>query len=264
MVEQGSRNFRLEPAMTPQEVKQAIQVGARMALDAKTKRNCDAATVGEAGIGNTSSASAILSLLLGWPEDETVNFNGKDREGLLTGLHGKRRVVRQAVQRARGELVDAGCGKYNNSDYDPWSVLKQVDGLEIAAMCGFMIEGSNVGLAVIVDGYIATVAALLATRMEPGYKGALFFSHSSEDEPCGPRVLAEMEVQAPVAARLRLGEGTGAIAAWPLLQAAASLPTILTGPGAMAALEKHDPYFVQALKTASGGAAATEEAKCKL
>ena len=103
------------------------------------------------------------------------------------------------------------------------AVLQQVGGLEIAGMAGFLMEVETVGLAVVLVGYIVTVAALLAFKISPESRRAMFFSHASEDEPCGPRVLAALGGTSPLAAHLRLGEGTGALVAWPLLRAAAAL-----------------------------------------
>ena len=213
-VADGTRNFRVEPAMSREECEAAMEVGRAEARICAAE--FDAVTLGEAGIGNTCCCSAILTILMGWPESETVNYS-TTVEGLPTGMPGKLRVVSDGVARARRELAADGLGA------DPVAVLSQVGGFEIAAMTGFLLEAQHRGLAVVLDGFIVTVAALVAVRVDPECRRAMFFSHPSEDEPCGPRVLAEIGADTPLSAHLRLGEGTGALLAWPLLRAAAAL-----------------------------------------
>ncbi|MEO1367361.1 MAG: nicotinate-nucleotide--dimethylbenzimidazole phosphoribosyltransferase, partial [Acidobacteriota bacterium] len=128
----------------------------------------------------------------------------------------KQRVVRDAVERARGPLARGG-------DSVDWEIaIASVGGLEIGAMAGFFIEAHRLGLAAVVDGVIATAAALAAERLCPGVRASLIAAHRGV-EPAHGALLDVLELEPMLDWELRLGEGTGALLLMPLLDAAAAM-----------------------------------------
>jgi nicotinate-nucleotide--dimethylbenzimidazole phosphoribosyltransferase len=205
-VRRGSRNFVHEPAMTSEELESALEAGraaARRAADS----GADAIGLGDMGIGNTTSAAALISALTGASPAETVGRGtGVDDRGLLL----KRTVVETALRLHASRLAE------------PRSALAAVGGLEIAALAGAAIEAAHLRRAALVDGFISTAAALVAARLDPEIRPALFYSHRSAEAGHG---LALMVLGASPLLDLgmRLGEGTGAALAFPLLKAAAAV-----------------------------------------
>jgi nicotinate-nucleotide--dimethylbenzimidazole phosphoribosyltransferase len=207
-VRRGSRNMLREPAMSDEELAQALELGSKLAEDAKAKGQSLLA-VGEMGIGNTTAASAITSVLTHAPV-ELVTGNGT---GLNAASHAhKLEVISASLQRH----FDA------NTTPDPLEALRCVGGLEIAAMTGFILGAARHGIAVVADGFISTAAAAIAFSIEPRVKGYLFAGHQSE-EP-GHRVLLDYIGLKPILSlNMRLGEGTGAVLAMPIIESAMGL-----------------------------------------
>jgi nicotinate-nucleotide--dimethylbenzimidazole phosphoribosyltransferase len=205
-VRRGSRNFVDEPAMTEDELEAALEAG-RAAARRALAGGADAVGLGEMGIGNTTSAAALLSALTGLSPHETVGRGtGVDDRGLAT----KRAVVEKALARHAALLGD------------PRRALAAVGGLEIAALAGAALETARQRRVVIVDGFISTVAALAAVRLEPAIRPALFFSHASAE--AGHRsALASLGATPLLDLGMRLGEGTGSALAFPILKAAAAI-----------------------------------------
>lgn len=204
-VRRGSRNFLQEPALAPQELEAALAVG-RDAVNRASRDGVGAVGLGEMGIGNTTSAAALLSALTGLDPSETV--------GRGTGVRGealdhKRGVVRRAL-----ELHREASGVHEQ--------LAALGGLEIAAMVGATLEAARQGVAVMVDGFISTVAALVACRLDPEVRPALFFAHRSAEQG-HEHALRALDARPLLDLGMRLGEGSGAALALPVLRAAADL-----------------------------------------
>jgi nicotinate-nucleotide--dimethylbenzimidazole phosphoribosyltransferase len=192
-VGRGAHNIAKGPAMTVEEAEKAINVGIEMAEIAFSRRTTMMAT-GEMGIGNTTPSSALLSALLPAEViDVTGRGTGLDDEGLLN----KVKVIKKALEVNKSSM--------NN----PVSTLAAVGGFEIAGICGLCLGGAARRMIVVVDGFISSAGALVATRINPTVKDYLFFSHQSTET--GHRTFFEKEGIRPVLdLELRLGEGTGA------------------------------------------------------
>ncbi len=225
-VRRGSRNFLHEPAMTPAELEAALEAG-RAAARRAAHAGVRALGLGEMGIGNTTAAAAVLSALTGASAERTAGRGtGVDDAGLMR----KRAVVERGLVRHAAAI----CGGRAEGP-DPRHALGCVGGLELAAIAGAALEAATLGLAVVADGFISTVAILAAASIAaaeglPPVAPALFFGHRSAEaghglalealaafgpdgDPLDTRPLLELD--------LRLGEGTGAALAIPILRAAA-------------------------------------------
>lgn len=222
-VRRSSRNFVREPAMTNAEFDAALAVG-RAAADRAMADGVQALGLGEMGIGNTTAAAAILSAFSG--ESSAVTA------GLGTGVDGnayarKQVVVDRAVRLHLGALDGDGRGD---------EILRRLGGLEIAAMAGAALAAATHGIAVVADGFISTVAILCALNMSAeseragahALRTALFFAHRSSErghrlafEMCGS--LEGVDARPLLDLEMRLGEGTGAALAMPILRAAAAV-----------------------------------------
>lgn len=202
-VMRGTKNFYRETAMTREQCEQAIDIG-RMLVREYAERGYDLFATGEMGIGNTTTTSAVASVLLGQaPEKLTGKGAGLSDAGLVK----KVRVIREAIERLKPDPHDA------------IDVLSKVGGLDIAGMCGAFIGGAEVGVPVLIDGVISSVAALCAVRLCPESKKYMVASHMS-GEPAAQYVFSELGLTAPIQAKMALGEGTGAVALMPLLDMA--------------------------------------------
>ena len=200
----GARNFAREPAMTRGQCEAALRAGAGLGADAAAAG--EAAAFGEMGIANTSSATLIAHKLTGAPLDAlTGRGAGLDDAGLAR----KRRVLARAAARTAERL-------------DGYQALTEYGGFEVAMMAGAMIGAARAGAVVIVDGFIASAAALAADRMAPALRDYLVFAHRSA-EPGHRAVLDALGARPLLDLGLRLGEGTGALLAWPILRAAAAM-----------------------------------------
>ena len=211
----GTRNMLHEPAMTADEMLRAFQVGLELAANAREKRQTLIA-VGEMGIGNTTSASVITAVLTGQPPAAVT--------GLGTGLEKRAHQHKISVVAA---VIKKHFGKGSRvSEPRPLAILQCTGGLEIAAMVGFILGAARHQIAVITDGFISTAAAALAFTIEPRVKDYLFAGHCSH-EP-GHRFLLEYLALNPILGLdLRLGEGTGAVLAMPIIESAVRLYTAM-------------------------------------
>ncbi len=198
----GTRNFAAEPAMTPERCEAALREGLLLGEDV----SADAAAFGEMGIANTSSASLLAHKLTGAGLEPLVGRGtGLDERGLAR----KAAVLARAAARTAPRL-------------DPGEALREYGGFEIVMMGGAMIGAARTGAAVIVDGFIASVAALAAVGLAPALRDYLVFAHRSA-EPGHQVVLDALDARPLLDLDMRLGEGTGALLAWPLLQCAAAM-----------------------------------------
>ncbi|MBX9881873.1 MAG: nicotinate-nucleotide--dimethylbenzimidazole phosphoribosyltransferase [Sphingomonas sp.] len=197
----GTRNAAREDALSPAEVDAALARGAEIAAG----RAADVLALGEMGIGNSSSAALVMHRLLPAPLDDCIGLGaGHDSEGLAR----KTAALERAAARS-----DAG---------DPRAVLAAFGGCEIAMMAGAFIGGARAGKVMLVDGFIASAAALAAIRLEPMLAERLIFAHRSAERG-HTLLLAQLGAAPLLDLGLRLGEGTGAVLAAPLLRAAARL-----------------------------------------
>ena len=202
----GTRNFAEEPAMTEEEAAKAISVGIEAAEEA-AEEGYKLLAVGEMGIGNTTTAGAVCLSLLNTEVSEVA--------GRGAGLDDKRLERKKAVI---AEAVE----KYSLKNAGPFEVLRCVGGLDIAGMAGVYIGGALKRVPVVVDGAIAAAAALVAERMLPGVKDFLLPSHLGRESVC-LHVMKELGLDWVLDARLALGEGTGAVMLFPLLDMALSV-----------------------------------------
>ncbi|MDR5901193.1 nicotinate-nucleotide--dimethylbenzimidazole phosphoribosyltransferase [Halomonas icarae] len=202
----GTANMLESDAMTRDEALQAMAAGARAAKRAAAA-GCRCLIIGEMGIANTTASSALLAVLTGGPVAGLVgNGTGLDASGVAH----KRSVIERALGARRPDRND------------PLGTLAAVGGLEIAAMAGAFLGGAEQRLPLLVDGFIATVAALVARRLCPGLREYLIFGHRSQ-EPGHELALKALDARPLLDFGLRLGEGTGAALAFPLLDSACRL-----------------------------------------
>ena len=205
-ISKGTGDMTLSSAMSKDQAIQAILTGVEMVRERVSEGYTLIAT-GEAGIGNTTTSSAILSVLLDLPvETVTGRGSGLTDEGLLK----KQTAIKKAIQ-------------FNQPDKnDPLDVLSKVGGFDIAAMTGAFLGGALYHVPVIMDGFISGVAALLAVKLCPFVKDYILPSHISA-EPAGQMLMNALGFEPIIHADMRLGEGTGAVALIPLLDMACAV-----------------------------------------
>ena len=201
---QGTRNYLVEPAMTREQCETALERGAAFAREA-IACGCNVMGLGEKGIGNTGSASLITHLLTGTPLAECVGRGtGLDD----AGLERKRALMQQAIDRVRLP-----------ADTDVMTVLTEFGGFEIVMMVGAYLAAAEAGITILGDGVIATSALLAAARLDPLVLDYVVFCHKSAE--AGHIVqLRALGAEPVLDIGMRLGEGTGAMVAYPLLCAA--------------------------------------------
>ncbi|MEJ8735009.1 nicotinate-nucleotide--dimethylbenzimidazole phosphoribosyltransferase [Mediterraneibacter sp. ICN-202921] len=196
----GTKDFLVEPAMTREEAAQAVLTGIRLVKE-KKEEGYEILATGEMGIGNTTTSSAVVSVLLKEPV-EAVTGKGAGLSG--AGLERKREVIRAAVERLRPDPKD------------PLDVLAKVGGLDIAGMAGAFLGGALYHIPIVIDGFISAAAALCAVRMAPLSAGYMLPSHVSK-EPGGKKILEALHLEPFLICDMCLGEGSGAVAVMPLL-----------------------------------------------
>ena len=202
----GTKNMAKEPAMTREQAVAAIEVGIAKAEELHAQ-GYEMLATGEMGIGNTTTSSAMTAVYLGL-DVETVTGRGA---GLSShGLQRKIYAIKQAIA-------------VNQPDpEDPLDVLAKVGGLDIAGMCGLFLGGAAQQMPVVMDGFISQVAALTAVRLVPECADYILASHVSE-EPGANILLKALEKDAFLTCGMRLGEGSGAVALFPILDFASDI-----------------------------------------
>lgn len=199
----GTKNFLVEPAMTELECEQAISRGAALVRE-KKESGCNIIGFGEMGIGNTSSAAALMHIITRKPLEYCV--------GAGSGLNGeevmhKRRVIAEAV------------AQHNALEFAPLQALQTFGGFEIAMICGAMLEAASKRMIILVDGFIATSALLIAHALHSDVLHYCIFAHESHEN--GHAAMNRfLGVEPILRLGMRLGEGTGAAMAYPIIQAA--------------------------------------------
>lgn len=204
-IRRGTRNAIEEDALTADEVELALAFGADLAGQV-VKDGARVLALGEMGIGNTASAALIAHAIDGL---DLVGLTGPGAGLDPDGVTRKHELLSQATARRPGPL-------------SPMDALRAFGGLEIAAMAGAMIAGAANRIVVLVDGFIATAAALSVVRARPEIAPYLVFAHKSH-EPGHALILDALQVDPLLSLDMRLGEGTGALLAVPLLRAATKM-----------------------------------------
>ncbi len=200
-VARGSRNMRKEPAMTAEECRKAMLVGAE-AVRKKAAEGCNTISCGEMGIGNTSASSLLMHKFTGIPVEECT---GRGAGCNNQQVNHKTNILKEIAEKYKPET--------------PEEILATFGGLEIAAMVGAFLEAKQQNMVILVDGFIASAAALTAIKMDASVKDNCIFCHVS-DENGHRKMLESLEVKALLQLNMRLGEGTGAAVALPLVQSA--------------------------------------------
>lgn len=203
---QGTANFLHEAAMDRMQLNHALDAG-KNAVNRAMAKKAQLFIGGEMGIANTTSATAMACALLKQkPCILTGAGTGLDNDGISR----KATIIEQALDRHHNDLRQ------------PLDILQRLGGFEIAALAGAYIAAAQQGLAVLVDGFIATVAALLAITINPPLQAWLIFAHQSEEKG-HQAVLQALDARPLLNLSMRLGEASGAVVAVPLLQMACKL-----------------------------------------
>lgn len=205
-IRRGSEPIHLTDAMTPDEARRAVEAGARIAAR-EIEAGADLLVGGDMGIGDTTTAAVLTAAVLGLPADEVVGRGtGIDDAALAV----KTQVIATALDRARGRTTD------------PIELLTALGSADLAAQAGFISAAAQAGVPVLLDGAIATAAALLAERLTPGVAPWLLAGHRST-EGAQWHALKDLGLEPLIDLGMRLGEGSGALSAVPLVRSAALL-----------------------------------------
>lgn len=203
-IARGTKNFLYEPAMSEEEFDQAIEIGASL-VDDCIADGCKVLCIGEMGIANTSPSSIWMSLFCDIPLDECIGAGA----GLDTpGIRHKKEVLSQAVANSKLSTLNS-----------PLSILRYFGGFEMITAVGAMLRAAEQHLIVLIDGFIMTACALAACRLYPDAQDYMIFGHSG-DESGHRRMLDAMHAKPLLSLGLRLGEGTGALCAFPIVDSA--------------------------------------------
>lgn len=202
----GTADLSLQSAMTPEQLAQALNIGKQVVEQGK-KDGIDLFIAGEMGIGNTTPAAALGCAYLGHSAEKmTGRGTGIDDAGLNNKIN----------------VIEKSLARLSLPDLPAEHVLQELGGFEIAAITGAYIRCAQLGIPALVDGFITTAAALAACKMNPEVQDWLLFSHQSEEQ--GHQFMLEaLHAQPLLNLGLRLGEGSGAATALPLLRQACAL-----------------------------------------
>lgn len=199
----GTASFVRGPAMTSAQARQALEIGIAIARELAAD-GITLVGLGEMGIGNSTSAAALGAALLGVPASEMA--------GRGTGID-------DAGLRRKIDVIERALVLHRPDAADPLAVLASLGGFEIAGLAGLTLGAAAAGIGVVVDGFIATAAALVATRLAPRVTPFLIAGHKSV-EPGHTRMLAALGLRPCLDLELRLGEGTGAALCMGIVDAA--------------------------------------------
>jgi len=198
----GTKNYRFEPAMTKDQCEEGLRRGADV-IEGIYKEGCNFIAFGEKGIGNTSSAALILSLLADITLEECV--------GRGTGLDSK------GIQ-SKFDLLNEALLKYDGSS-NPIDVLTQFGGFEIVMIAGAVLKAAELRMTMLIDGFIITSALLAASKINPKVLEYCLFAHKS-NEQAHIKMLNYLNAEPILDISMRLGEGTGAMVCFPLVKSA--------------------------------------------
>ena len=203
-IARGTRNFLHEPAMSEEQFNRTIEVGCQL-VDDCVKKGCQVISVGEMGIANTSPSSLWMSIFGNIPLDECIGAGA----GLgNSGIEHKRQVLNVAL-------------KHYNATMQPsdLNAIRYFGGFEMVAAIGAMLRAAEQGLVVLVDGFIMTACAIAAIRLYPAAQDYMIFAHCGDES--GHRKMLDIVGARPLLnLGLRLGEGTGALCAFPIIDSA--------------------------------------------
>jgi nicotinate-nucleotide--dimethylbenzimidazole phosphoribosyltransferase len=202
----GTRDLSREPAMSRAEIDACLATG-RAAVERAAADGCRLIIGGEMGIGNSTAAAAVACALLDRSASELV--------GPGTGLDAAGIARKKA-------LIDHALLLHQDALNEPLEAVRHLGGLEIAALAAAYVRAAQIGIPVLVDGFIATSAALAASRIQPQARGWMLFGHRSK-EPGHALLLEALSAEPLIDLGLRLGEGSGAATALPLLRLACAL-----------------------------------------
>ncbi len=202
-IRKSTRNFAVECAMTSNEAIGALEGGMEVFFNTQNSKNINIIGLGEMGIGNTTSASAIISAVTGLPVKEAVGRGtGIDDKGL----------------NHKAEIISKALDFHKPNSDDGLDILCKIGGYEIGGIAGAILAAASKGTAVVLDGVISTAAGLIAHTINPDIQGYLIAGHQSV-EPAHKAALAHMNLRPLLNLDMRLGEGTGAALAINLVQA---------------------------------------------
>jgi len=216
-IRRGTRNFLHEAAMTPAEYDEALAVGASLVDDCH-REGSDIVSIGEMGIGNTSPSSIWMHLFCDIPLERCIGAgSGLDSHGISH----KQQVLKTAVERfvlgceADRSYEPNECHK----PYETKDVIRYFGGYEMVAAIGAMLRAAELHMVVLVDGFIMTASALAATQLCPASRDYMVFAHCGDES--GHRLMLDFLGARPLLTLgLRLGEGTGALCAYPIVESA--------------------------------------------
>ncbi|MCR5662814.1 MAG: nicotinate-nucleotide--dimethylbenzimidazole phosphoribosyltransferase [bacterium] len=204
-VAHGTKDFTQGPAMTLDQCLKAMEHG-RDQVAKLAAEGCRSIIFGEMGIGNTTPASALTMAILNKPAEMCVGSGtGMGSNALLN----KQRVVKKAVE-------------VNGDWKDGYELMARLGGLELAFIAGGMLEAAGRGMVILLDGFIVTASALVADMIEPSVRDYMIACHVSK-EPGHGLQLGHLELEPLLSMEMCLGEGSGAIIAWPAISAALSI-----------------------------------------
>ena len=204
----GTKNLLVEPAMSREQAMEALQVGIDLATEA-AREGVGLIGTGDMGIGNTTASAAITAVMTGRPVAEVTGRG----TGIDEAVHAhKVRVVQQALDRQRPSQADA------------LDVLAKVGGLEIGGLAGLMLGAAAARVPVVLDGFIAGAAALIAVGLQPQCRDYLIASHRSVERG-HQAILDHLDLKPLFDLDLRLGEGTGACLGMGIVQASIKILT---------------------------------------
>lgn len=202
-IRRSTRDFAVEPAMTERECLCALLTGMDSARVLK-ENGYQILAGGEMGIGNTTTSSAIVSVLL---DLDPAIVTGRGAGLSTEGLNRKITVIREGIETLKPDPKD------------PVDCLRKIGGFDIAGMTGLFLGGAIYRVPVVIDGFIAQSAALAATRICPAARDYMIASHATTEPGCR-KIFEELRLEAPIRARMCLGEGTGALMLFPILDMA--------------------------------------------
>lgn len=202
----GTNNMLKGPAMSRENAIKAIEIGINLVRHMK-KCGYNIVATGEMGIGNTTTSSAIASVLLNEPVEKVT---GKGAGLTSSGLNRKINVIKESIK-----LNNPNCN-------DPIDTLAKVGGYDIAGLVGVFIGGAVFNIPIVIDGFISAVAALVASRINNKVKQYMIPSHVSK-EPAGKMLLDALQLKPFITCEMCLGEGSGAVALLPILDMACTV-----------------------------------------
>lgn len=204
-VRRGTRDFSIMDAMTEEELYSSIEAGILLVKECK-ELGYEIIATGEMGIGNTTTSSAVTAALLKVP---ATKVTGKGAGLSKEGITHKAKIIEDAI------------AFHHLNIKEPLEIVRKVGGFDLAAMVGVYLGGAFYKVPIVIDGFISSAAALLATRICDACQYTMVASHQS-GEPAAQMILEELKLNPIIQCRLSLGEGTGAVAVMPLLEMALS------------------------------------------